>query len=140
MTRLTRHRLGCWAKEAERISWATPFTEVLNWTNPPFAKWFGGVTLNASYNCVDRHVEAGRDNKVAFHWVGEPEDDTRTIRYSDLLAEVSRAANALVDLGVKTGDRVAIYLPMIPEAVVAMLACSRSAHYSSIIDNVSPPK
>ena len=118
-------RLGYWAKEAERISWATPFTEVLDWTDAPFAKWFVGGTLNASYNCVDRHVEAGNGDKVAFHWVGEPENDTRDITYSELKDEVSRAANALIDLGVKTGDRVAIYLPMIPEAVVAMLACAR---------------
>ena len=118
-------RLGYWAKEAERISWATPFDEVLDWSNAPFAKWFVGGTLNASYNCVDRHVEAGNGDKVAFHWVGEPADDTRTVTYADLLDEVSRAANALIDLGVKTGDRVAIYMPMIPEAVVAMLACAR---------------
>jgi len=118
-------RLGYWAKEAERISWATPFDEVLDWTNAPFAKWFVGGTLNASYNCVDRHVEAGKGDKVAFHWIGEPEDDTRDITYSELKDEVSRAANALIDLGVKTGDRVAIYMPMIPEAVVAMLACAR---------------
>ena len=118
-------RLGYWAKEAERISWATPFTEVLDWNDAPFAKWFVGGTLNASYNCVDRHVEAGNGDKVAFHWVGEPADDTRTITYSELKDEVCRAANALVDLGVKTGDRIAIYMPMIPEAVVAMLACAR---------------
>ncbi|MGZ5388607.1 MAG: acetate--CoA ligase [Aeromicrobium sp.] len=118
-------RLGYWAKEAERISWATPYDEVLDWTNAPFAKWFVGGKLNASYNCVDRHVEAGNGNKVAFHWVGEPENDTRDITYADLKDEVSRAANALIGLGVETGDRVAIYLPMIPEAVVAMLACAR---------------
>ena len=118
-------RLVYWAKEAERISWATPFTEVLDWNDAPFAKWFVGGTLNASYNCVDRHVEAGNGDKVAFHWVGEPADDTRTITYSELKDEVCRAANALVDLGVKTGDRIAIYMPMIPEAVVAMLACAR---------------
>ncbi|MBC7594753.1 MAG: acetate--CoA ligase [Kineosporiaceae bacterium] len=118
-------RLGYWAKEAERISWATPFTEVLDWTNAPFAKWFVGGTLNASYNCVDRHVEAGNGDKVASHWVGEPADDTRTITYSDLKDEVCRAANAIEELGIEKGDRVAIYLPMIPEAVVAMLACAR---------------
>ncbi|MGZ5370491.1 acetate--CoA ligase [Aeromicrobium sp.] len=118
-------RLGYWAKEAERISWATPYDEVLDWTNAPFAKWFVGGKLNASYNCVDRHVEAGNGNKVAFHWVGEPENDTRDITYADLKDEVSRAANALIGLGVETGDRVAIYMPMIPEAVVAMLACAR---------------
>ncbi|MGZ5407365.1 MAG: acetate--CoA ligase [Aeromicrobium sp.] len=118
-------RLGYWAKEAERISWATPYDEVLDWTNAPFAKWFVGGKLNASYNCVDRHVEAGNGNKVAFHWVGEPENDTRDITYADLKDEVSRAANALSGLGVESGDRVAIYMPMIPEAVVAMLACAR---------------
>ena len=123
--RAAEDRLGYWAKEAERISWATPFTEVLDWTNPPFAKWFVGGKLNAAYNCVDRHVEAGNGDKVAFHWVGEPAGDTRDITYADLKDEVSKAANALIDLGVKTGDRVAIYLPMIPEAVVAMLACAR---------------
>ncbi|MDQ3155955.1 MAG: acetate--CoA ligase [Actinomycetota bacterium] len=118
-------RLGFWDKEAERISWATPYDEVLDWTNAPFAKWYVGGKLNASYNCVDRHVEAGNGDKVAFHWVGEPEDDTRDITYAELKDDVSRAANALIDLGVETGDRVAIYMPMIPEAVVAMLACAR---------------
>ncbi|MCW2799605.1 MAG: acs [Aeromicrobium sp.] len=118
-------RLGYWAKEAERISWATPFTEVLDWSNPPFAKWFIGGKLNASYNCVDRHVEAGNGDKVAFHWVGEPADDTRDITFGEMKDQVSQAANALIDLGVKTGDRIAIYMPMIPEAVVAMLACAR---------------
>ncbi len=123
--RAAADRLGFWAEQAERISWGTPFTEVLDWTNPPFAKWFVGGTLNASYNCVDRHVEAGRGDKVALHWVGEPADDTRDITYAELKDEVSRAANALTDLGLEKGDRVAIYLPMIPEAVVAMLACAR---------------
>ncbi|MGZ6883649.1 MAG: acetate--CoA ligase [Nocardioidaceae bacterium] len=118
-------RLGFWAKQAERISWSEPFTEVLDWTNPPFAKWFVGGKLNASYNCVDRHVEAGKGDKVALHWVGEPADDTRDITYAQLKDEVSQAANALLELGVKTGDRVAIYMPMIPETVVAMLACAR---------------
>jgi acetyl-CoA synthetase len=117
-------RLAFWAKQAERISWAEPFTEVLDWSNKPFAKWFLGGKLNASYNCVDRHVEAGKGDKVAFHFEGEP-GDTRTITYADLLAEVSRAANALTELGVETGDRVAIYMPMIPETVIAMLACAR---------------
>ena len=123
--RAASDRLGFWAEQAERISWGTPFTEVLDWTNPPFAKWFVGGTLNASYNCVDRHVEAGKGDKVALHWVGEPADDTRDITYAELKDEVSRAANALTELGLETGDRVAIYLPMIPEAVVAMLACAR---------------
>jgi acetyl-CoA synthetase len=119
-----KDRLAFWAKQAERITWAAPFTEVLDWSNPPFAKWFVGGKVNAAYNCVDRHVEAGKGDKVAYHWVGEP-GDTRDITYAELKDEVSRAANALVELGVKTGDRVAIYMPMIPETVIAMLACAR---------------
>jgi acetyl-CoA synthetase len=123
--RAATDRLGFWAEQAERIDWETPFTEVLDWSRPPFAKWFVGGRLNAAYNCVDRHVEAGRGDKVAIHWVGEPAGDTRTLTYADLRDEVSRAANALTQLGVGTGDRVAIYMPMVPEAVVAMLACAR---------------
>ncbi len=118
-------RLAFWGKAAERISWAEPFTEVLDWSNPPFAKWFVGGKLNASYNCVDRHVEAGNGERVAYHWVGEPEGDARDVTYAQLKDEVSQAANALVELGVQAGDRVAIYMPMIPETVVAMLACAR---------------
>ena len=114
-----------WGRQAERISWAEPFTQVLDWSDQPFAKWFVGGKLNASYNCVDRHVEAGNGDRVAFHWVGEPDDDTRDITYAQLKDEVCQAANALVELGVQTGDRVAIYMPMIPETVVAMLACAR---------------
>jgi acetyl-CoA synthetase len=97
---------------------------VLDWSNPPFAKWFVGGKLNVAVNCVDRHVAAGQGDKVAFHWEGEP-GDQRTITYSDLKDEVCRAANALTELGVNKGDRVAIYMPMIPETVVAMLACAR---------------
>ncbi len=118
-------RLAYWAKQAERITWAEPFKEVLDWSNPPFAKWFVGGKLNAAYNCLDRHVEAGKGEKVAYHWVGEPEGDTRDITYAQLKDEVCQAANALLEMGVKTGDRVAIYMPMIPETVVAMLACAR---------------
>ena len=118
-------RLAYWAKQAERISWAEPFTEVLDWSNAPFSKWFVGGKLNAAYNCVDRHVEAGRGDKVAYHWVGEPEGDTRTITYEQLQDMVCQTANALIELGVEAGHRVAIYLPMIPETVVAMLACAR---------------
>ncbi len=118
-------RLAFWAKQAERISWAEPFTDVLDWSDPPFAKWYVGGKLNAAYNCVDRHVEEGRGDKVALHWIGEPADDTRTLTYSDLQDEVCKAANALVELGVQTGDLVAIYMPMIPETVIAMLACAR---------------
>jgi acetyl-CoA synthetase len=118
-------RVGFWRKQAERISWAEPPREVLDWSNPPFAQWYVGGRLNAAYNCVDRHVEAGNGDRVAFHWVGEPDEDTRTLTYADLQGEVCRAANALIELGVRTGDRVAIYMPMIPETVVAMLACAR---------------
>ena len=120
-----KDRLAFWAKAAERITWAEPFTEVLDWNNPPFAKWYVGGKLNAAYNCVDRHVEAGNGDKVAYHWVGEPEGDTRDITYAELKDEVCKAANALTELGVNTGDRVAIYMPMIPETVIAMLACAR---------------
>ena len=100
-----------------------PWTEVLDW-ELPFAKWFVGGTLNVAVNCVDRHVAAGLGDRVAFHWEGEP-GDTRTITYADLLASVCQAANALTELGVRAGDKVAIYMPMIPETVVAMLACAR---------------
>jgi acetyl-CoA synthetase len=114
-----------WAEAAERLDWDTRWDRVLDWDNPPFAKWYVGGRLNAAYNCVDRHVEAGRGDKVAFHWVGEPDDDTRDITYAELKDQVCQAANALTELGVQTGDRVAIYMPMIPETVVAMLACAR---------------
>jgi acetyl-CoA synthetase len=116
---------GFWAAAAERLDWAQKWDRVLDWDNAPFAKWFTGGRINAAYNCVDRHVEAGRGEKVAIHWVGEPEGDTRDITYAQLKDEVSQAANALTALGVEAGDRVAIYMPMIPEAVVAMLACAR---------------
>jgi acetyl-CoA synthetase len=117
-------RLGFWAKQAERLDWAQRWDTVLDWTNPPFAKWFVGGKLNVAYNCVDRHVEAGRGDKVAYHWEGEP-GDTRTITYADLQREVNKTANALTQLGVQKGDRVAIYMPMIPETVISMLACAR---------------
>ncbi len=118
-------RLAFWEKQAERLSWDQKWDRVLDWDDPPFAKWFVGGTLNAAYNCVDRHVDDGKGDKVALHWVGEPEDDTRDITYAELKDDVCRAANALTDLGVEKGDRVAIYMPMIPETVVAMLACAR---------------
>jgi len=121
-----------WATQAERLEWAEPWDTVVEW-QLPFAKWFVGGKLNASVNCVDRHVAAGRGERVAFHWVGEPEGETRTITYADLLVMVSKAANALVSLGVKAGDRVAIYMPMVPEAVVAMLACARLGAPHSVI-------
>jgi acetyl-CoA synthetase len=123
--RAAADRLGFWEEQAGRLDWDRRWDTVLDWDNPPFAKWYVGGRLNAAYNCVDRHVEAGRGEKVAFHWVGEPEGDERSITYAELQDEVCKAANALKDLGVRTGDRVAIYMPMIPETVVAMLACAR---------------
>ena len=113
-----------WAEQARSLHWDRPFTEVLDESNPPFYKWFADGTLNVSYNCLDRHVEAGRGDRVAFHWAGE-EGEERTITYADLLGDVQRCANALKSLGVGKGDVVGIYLPMIPEVVVAMLACAR---------------
>lgn len=118
-------REAYWAEAADRLHWGRKWDQVLDWSDPPFAKWFVGGTLNASVNCVDRHVAAGNGDKVAIHWVGEPEGDTRDLTYAELKDEVSRAANALTALGVQKGDRVAIYMPMIPEVVVAMLACAR---------------
>ncbi len=114
-----------WADAAERLDWGQKWDRVLDWDDPPFAKWFVGGTLNAAVNCVDRHVDAGNGDKVAIHWVGEPEDDDRSLTYAELKDEVCKAANALLDLGVTKGDRVAIYMPMIPETAVAMLACAR---------------
>ncbi|GAC1668744.1 MAG: acetate--CoA ligase [Candidatus Limnocylindrales bacterium] len=113
-----------WARIArETVTWNEPFETTLEW-DLPFAKWFVGGKLNISENCIDRHVAHGLGDKVAYHWIGEP-GDTRTITYADLLREVSKAANALRELGVTTGDRVAIYMPMIPELPIAMLACAR---------------
>ena len=125
---------GFWAEQARSyLTWSTPFTQSLDWSNPPFAKWFADGELNACVNAVDRHVEAGRGDKVAIHFVGEPEGDTRDITYRDLHEQVQRAANALADLGVGKGDTVAIYLPMIPEAAVAMLACARLGAPHSVV-------
>ncbi len=120
----TADRLSFWAEQAGRLTWAQPWDKVLDWDNAPFAKWFEGGKLNVAYNCVDRHVEAGMGAKVAYHWEGEP-GDTRTITFAQLKDMVCQAANALTELGVRAGDRVAIYMPMIPETVVAMLACAR---------------
>ncbi|MET8305287.1 acetate--CoA ligase [Micromonospora sp. NPDC005173] len=125
-------RLAFWAKQADRLAWSKKWDEVLDWSNPPFAKWFVGGQLNVAYNCLDRHVEAGRGDKVAIHWEGEP-GDTRTLTYADLHELTCRAANALTDLGVTAGDRVAIYMPMIPEAAVAMLACARIGAAHSVV-------
>src|SRR5689334_19436387 len=114
-----------WATQArERLHWDTPFSAVLDDTNPPFYTWFADGTLNVSYNCLDRHVLAGRGDRVAFYWRGE-EGEERELTYARLLDDVQRLANALKARGVGKGDVVGIYLPMIPEVVVAMLACAR---------------
>jgi len=121
-----------WRRQAEKyVSWYTPFDTVLEWSLP-FARWFTGGKLNVSYNCLDRHVEAGHGDRVAYHWEGEP-GDTRTITYAQLLDDVCRFANALKALGVQRGDRVGIYLPMIPELPVAMLACARIGAAHSVV-------
>jgi len=127
-----RDRLEFWAGQARQLSWAKEWEQVLDWSNPPFAKWFVGGQLNVAYNCLDRHVEAGRGSKTAIYWEGEP-GDTRELSYDDLYWLVCRAANTLTGLGVGAGDRVAIYLPMIPEAVVAMLACARIGATHSVV-------
>src|SRR3954452_8044236 len=115
---------GWWAEQARALEWFSEWDTVLDDSNPPFYKWFVGGKLNASYNCLDRHVEAGNGDRVAFHWHGE-EGEERAISYADLHRDVQRFANVLKDRGVQKGDVVGIYLPMIPEGVVAMLACAR---------------
>ncbi|MGA0879504.1 MAG: AMP-binding protein, partial [Ilumatobacteraceae bacterium] len=123
---------GFWARQAaELLHWDQDWHTICEW-NVPEAKWFLGGRLNASYNCLDRHVLAGRGDKVAIHWEGEP-GDTRTITYAQLLDEVQRFSNVLKGLGVVAGDRVNIYLPMVPEAVVAMLACARIGAAHSVV-------
>ena len=117
-----RDRLAFWERMAERLDWATRWDQVLDW-QLPYAKWFLGGRLNASVNCVDRHVAAGCGDKVAIRWVADGDTDQRDLTYADLQRDVCKAANALLELGLKAGDRVAIYMPMIPETVVAMLAC-----------------
>ncbi|MFB9383428.1 AMP-binding protein, partial [Pseudonocardia petroleophila] len=130
-------REGFWAEQADRLHWHQKWDQVLDW-QPPFAKWFVNGKLNVAYNCVDRHVDDGHGEQVAFHWEGEP-GDSRTITYADLKSEVSKAANALTELGVQAGDRVAIQLPMIPEAVISMLACARlGAMHSVVFGGFSP--
>src|SRR5215471_6991953 len=120
-----------WARFAAELEWSTPWTKVLDW-QPPHAKWFVGGQLNASANCVDRHVRNGRRNKAAIIWEGEP-GDTRTLTYFDLHREVSKFANVLKSLGIKKGDRVALYLPLIPELAIAMLACARIGAVHSVV-------
>ncbi len=126
-------RLKFWADQArELLHWHKPFTKTLDWTNPPFAKWFEDGELNVAWNCLDRHVLAGNGDRVALHFEGEP-GDSRDITYAELTADVKRAANVLIKLGVTAGDRVAIYLPMIPEAVISMLAVARIGAVHSVI-------
>ncbi|GGC80920.1 acetyl-coenzyme A synthetase [Tersicoccus solisilvae] len=126
-------RLAFWAEQArELLTWDTDFTQTLDWSNPPFARWFGDGKLNAAYNALDRHVEAGNGDRVAIHFEGEP-GDTRTYTYAQLTEEVKKAANAFTALGVAAGDRVAVYLPMIPEAVITMLACARIGAAHSVV-------
>ncbi|WP_153021879.1 acetate--CoA ligase [Luteimicrobium xylanilyticum] len=126
-------RLAFWAEQAnDLLTWKTPFTQTLDWSDAPVARWFADGTLNAAYNAVDRHVEAGLGDRVAIHFEGEP-GDTRTVTYADLQRDVSRAANAIAALGVESGDRVVIYLPMLVESVVAMLACARLGAPHSVV-------
>ena len=127
----TNDRLAFWESQASELHWDKKWSEVLDW-QIPFAKWFIGGKINASYNCLDRHVLEGRGDRVAFYFEGEP-GDTRTITYEQMLKDVKKATNALVELGVKAGDRVAIYMPMIPEAAVAMLACARLGAAHSVV-------
>jgi acetyl-CoA synthetase len=120
-----------WAEQAERLTWFSHWDRVMDW-KPPWVTWFAGGTLNATYNCLDRHVEAGGGDKVAFHWEGEP-GDTRTLTYRDVYDEVCKLANGLKSLGVSKGDRVNIYLGMVPELPIAMLACARIGAPHSVV-------
>jgi acetyl-CoA synthetase len=130
-THADKDRLAFWEEQARELTWDKPWNQVLEW-NPPYAKWFLGGKINAAVNALDRHVAAGRGERIAFHFEGEP-GDTRTITYSQMLEDVSQAAHALTELGVVAGDRVAIYMPMIPEAAVAMLACARIGAVHSVV-------
>ena len=123
---------GFWEKQAEALDWEQKWDQVLDWSDPPNAKWFVNGKLNVSYNCVDRHVEAGNGDRVAFHWRGE-EGEERDVTYDDLHRDVQKFANALKDLGVEPGDVVGIFLPMIPEVVVAMLACARIGALHNVV-------
>ena len=126
-----KDRLAFWEEQARELTWDKTWNQVLEW-NSPYAKWFIGGKINASVNALDRHVAAGRGERIAFHFEGEP-GDTRTITYSQMLEDVSQAAHALTELGISAGDRVAIYMPMIPEAAVAMLACARIGAVHSVV-------
>ncbi|HBU26420.1 MAG TPA: acetyl-coenzyme A synthetase, partial [Synechococcales bacterium UBA8138] len=122
-----------WGSHAKReLHWFSPFSQVLDWTNPPFARWFEGGTTNISYNCLDRHLQGPRADKQALIWEGEP-GDSRIFTYRQLHHEVCKAANALKALGVERGDLVALYMPMLPEAAIAMLACARIGAAHSVV-------
>jgi len=121
-----------WAERAAELAWQKEWDTILDWSEPPFAKWFVGGKLNAAENCLDRHVEAGRGGQVALHWVGEP-GDKRDVTFEELLADTCRFANAMKERGIQPGDRVLIYMPMVPEAVVAMLACARIGAVHSVV-------
>src|SRR6201995_5271539 len=129
---------GWWREQASNLHWFKEPTTDVDDSNPPFYKWFQDGKINASYNCLDRHVEAGKGDKVAYHWRGE-EGEERDVTYADLHREVQRFANALKDLGIEKGDVVGISLPMIPEVVVAMLACARiGAVHNVVFGGFSP--
>ena len=123
---------GWWSEQASNLKWQKPWDTVLDWSGAPFAKWFEGGQLNAAENCLDRHVEDGNGDRVALHFVGEP-GDTRDVTYAELLADTCKFANALKSRGINKGDRVLIYMPMVPEAAVAMLACARIGAVHSVV-------
>ncbi|MET0859900.1 MAG: AMP-binding protein, partial [Microbacterium sp.] len=131
-TSATADRAQFWADQARALHWHTPFTQVLDWSNPPFATWFADGELNVAYNCLDRHVAAGNGDRIALLWEGEP-GDSRHVTYAELTDEVKRLANVLEALGIVEGDRVAIYMPMIPEAIAAMLAVARLGAIHSVV-------
>src|ERR1700710_195202 len=131
--RASEDRPAFWGEQSrELLHWHAPFTKTLNWSNPPFAQWFADGELNVAYNCLDRHVLAGNGDRIALNWEGEP-GDSATFTYAELTAEVKKAANVLLSLGINRGDRVAIYLPMIPEAVISMLAVARIGAVHSVV-------
>src|SRR2546427_10443656 len=130
--RARRDPEGYWADWAKQLEWIRPWDRVLEW-KPPHAKWFLGGKLNVSANCLDRHVRAGRSGRVALIWEGEPPGEVRRITYGELHSDVNKFANVLKGLGVRRGDRVAIYLPMVPEVAVAMVACARIGAVHTVV-------
>ena len=122
-----------WGEVAGNLHWFKKWDRVRNWDNPPFAKWFEGGKTNLSYNCLDRHLHTWRRNKAAIHWEGEPVGERRTLTYLELHRQVCKFANVLKSSGIKSGDAVALYMPMVPEATIAMLACARIGAIHSVI-------